>query len=85
MTVDAGAGVGIVTLGPGFVGTTIEVANIKSYTTGRAVIARCPSVPHPRLVCSESEHELRYVFNFGEVLQIWCSLERGNCAFGHAG
>ena len=49
MTADTSAGVVIVTVGPGFVGTTNEVANIKAYTTGRDVRARCPSVPHPRL------------------------------------
>ena len=63
MTDDAGAGVGIVTVGPGFVGTTNVVADSKVYTAGGgAVRARCPSVPHPRLECNEAEHELRYVF-----------------------
>ena len=63
MTADAGAGVGIVTVGPGFVGRTKLVADSKAYTAGGAVRARCPSVPHPRLECNEAEHELRYVFN----------------------
>ena len=31
---DAGAGVGIVTMGPGFVGTTNTVADSKAYTVG---------------------------------------------------
>ena len=34
MTADAGAGVGIVTVGPGFVGTTNAVADSKAYTAG---------------------------------------------------
>ena len=63
MTADAGAGVGIVTVGPGFVGTTNTVADSKSYTERGAVRARCPSVLHPRLEFTEAEHELRYVFN----------------------
>ena len=63
MTVDAGAGVGIVTVGTGFMGTTNAVADSKVYTAGGAVRARCTSVPHPILECTEAEHELRYVFN----------------------
>ena len=34
MTADTGAGVGIVTVDPGFVGTTNVVADSKSYTAG---------------------------------------------------
>ena len=34
MTADSGAGVGIVTVGPGFVGTTNIVADSKAYTAG---------------------------------------------------
>ena len=34
MTADAGAGVGIVNVGPGFVGTTNAVADSKAYTVG---------------------------------------------------
>ena len=34
MTADVGAGVGIVTVSPGFVGTTNVVADSKSYTAG---------------------------------------------------
>ena len=34
MTADAGAGVGIVTVGPGFVGTTTVVADSKAYNVG---------------------------------------------------
>ena len=66
ITADAGAGVGIVTVGPGFVVTMNAVADSKAYTVGGgrgAVRARCPSVPHPILECIEAEHELRYVFN----------------------
>ena len=63
MTSDAGVGVGIVTVGPGFVVTTDVVADIKAYTYGGGVRARCPSVPHPRFECTEAEHELRYMFN----------------------
>ena len=63
MTADSGAGVGIVTVGPVFVGTTNTVADSKAYTAGGAVRARCPSVPHPIFECTEAEHELRYVFN----------------------
>ena len=63
MTADAGAGVGIVTVDPGFVGTTNVVADNKAYTAGCAVRERCPSVPHPRFECTEAEHELRYVFS----------------------
>ena len=37
MTADAGAGVGIVTVDPGFVGTTNVVADSKAYTAGGAV------------------------------------------------
>ena len=46
MTADVGVGVGIVTVGPGFVGTTNVLADSKAYTAGGAVRARCPSVPH---------------------------------------
>ena len=63
MTSDAGAGVGILTVGPVFAGTTNAVADIKAYIAWGAVRARCPIVPHPRLECTEAEHELRYVFN----------------------
>ena len=48
ITSDDGAGVGIVTLDPVFVGTTKVVADNKAYTAGGAVRERCPSVPHPR-------------------------------------
>ena len=37
MTADAGAGVGIVTVDPGLVGTTNLVADSKAYTAGGAV------------------------------------------------
>ena len=37
MTADAGAGVGIVTVGPGFLGTTNAVADSKAYTAGVCV------------------------------------------------
>ena len=37
MTSDAGAGVVIVTVGPGFVGTTNAVADSKSYTVGEGL------------------------------------------------
>ena len=63
MTSDAGAGVGIVTVDPGLVGTTNVVADNKAYTAGGTVRERCPSVPHPRFECTEAEHELRYVFS----------------------
>ena len=63
MTSNAGSGVGIVTLDPGFVGSTNVVAGSKAYTAGGAVRERCPSVPHPRFECTEAEHELRYVFS----------------------
>ena len=52
MTSDAGAGVGIVTVDPGFVGTTNIVADSKAYTAGGTVRARCPNVPHPMYVLS---------------------------------
>ena len=63
MIADAGAGVGIGTVDPGFVGTTNVVADSKAYTAGGAVRGRCPGVPHPRFECAEAEHELRYVFS----------------------
>ena len=63
MTADAGAGVGIVTVNLGFVGTTNVVADSKAYTVGGAVRERCPSVPHRRFECTEAEHDLRYVFS----------------------
>ena len=63
MTADAGSGVEIVTVGPGFVGTTNLVAYSKAYTAGSAVRERCLSVPHPRFECTEAEHKLRYVFS----------------------
>ena len=63
MNANAGAGVGIVTVGPVFVGTTNTVADSKAYTAGGDVRARCLSVPHPILKCTEAEHELRYAFN----------------------
>ena len=63
MMADAGAGVGIVTVDPGFVGTTKVVADSRAYTAGVSVRGRCLSVPHPRLEWTEAEHELRYVFS----------------------
>ena len=63
MTADAGAGVVIVTVDPGFVVTTNLVADSKAYTAGGAVRERCPSVLHPRFDCTEAEHEFRYVFS----------------------
>ena len=63
MTADAGVGVEIFTVGPGFVGTTNAVADITAYIVGGAVRARCPSVLHPIFECTEADHELRYVFN----------------------
>ena len=44
MTANAGAGVGIVTVDPGFLGTTNIVADSKAYITGGALRERCPSV-----------------------------------------
>ena len=63
MTADAGEGVGIVTVDPGFVGATNIVADSKAYTAGGAVREKCPSVLHPRFECTEAEHKLRYVFS----------------------
>ena len=63
MTADAGAGVEIGTVDPGFVGTKKVVAGNKAYTAGCSVRGRCPSVPHPRLECTEAEHEFSYVFS----------------------
>ena len=63
MIADAGAGVGIGTLDPGFVGATKVVADSKAYTAGGAVRGRCPSFLHPRFEFTEAEHELRYVFS----------------------
>ena len=63
MIADAGVGVGIGTVDPGFVGTTKVVADSKAYTAGGAVRGRCPSVPYSRFECTEAEHELRYVFS----------------------
>ena len=62
-TANAGAVVEIGTVDPGFVGKTKVVADNKSFTAGGAVIGRCPSVLHPRLECTEAEHEFRYVFS----------------------
>ena len=59
MMADAGVGVGIGTVDPGFVGTKKVVADSRAYTAGGAVIGRCPSVPHPRLKRTEAKHELR--------------------------
>ena len=39
------------------------VADSRAYTAGGAVRGRCPSVTHPRLECTETEHKLRYVFS----------------------
>ena len=63
MIADAGAGVGIGTVDPGFVGTTNVAADSRAYTVGGAVRGRCPSVLHPRLKWTEAENELRYVFS----------------------
>ena len=63
MNADAGAGVEIGTVEPGFVGTTKLVADNKAYTARGAVRGRCLSVPHPRLECTEAEHDFRYVFS----------------------
>ena len=57
MTADTGAGVVIVTVGPGFVGTTNALADSKAYTEGWPARARCPSVLHPIFECTEAEHE----------------------------
>ena len=59
MMADAGAGVGIGTVDPGFVGTTKAVADSRSYTAGGALRGRCLSVPHPSLEWTEAEHKLR--------------------------
>ena len=63
MIANAGAGVGIGTVDPGFLGTTKVVAGSKVYTAGGDVRGRCPSVPHPSFECTKAEHELRYVFS----------------------
>ena len=63
MISDAGAGVGIETVDPGFIGTTKVVADSKLYTAGGAARGRCPIVPHTRFECTEAEQELRYVFS----------------------
>ena len=67
MTADAGAGVEIGTVDPGFMGTTKVIADSKAYTAGGAVRGRCPSVLHPRFECTEAEHELRYVFSVAQT------------------
>ena len=63
MMADAGAGVGIGTVDPEFLGTTKVVADSRSYTAGGAVRGRCTSVPNPRLEWTEADHNLRYVFS----------------------
>ena len=63
MTDNAGAGVGIVTVDPGFVGTTNVVADSKAYTVGGAMRETCSIVPHPRFECTEAEHKFMYVFS----------------------
>ena len=63
MTANDGAGVGIVTVDPGLVGTTKVVADSKAYTAGAVVRERCPSVPHRRFECTEAEHELSFLFS----------------------
>ena len=63
MTADAGAGVVIVNVDTGFVGTTNVIADNIAYTVGGAVRERCPIVPHPRFECTEAEHYLMYVFS----------------------
>ena len=63
MMADAGAGVGIGNVDPGFVDTTKLVADSRAYTTVGTVRGRCSSVPHPRLEWTEAEHELRCVFS----------------------
>ena len=54
MAADAGAGVGIVTADPRFVGTTNVVADSKTYTAGGAVRESYPTVPHPRFECTSA-------------------------------
>ena len=63
MTADAGAGVEIGTVNPGFVGKKKLLADSRAYTTGGAVRGRCPSVLRRRLEWTEGEHELRYAFS----------------------
>ena len=63
MTANAGEDVEIGTVDPVLVGKTKVVSNNKVYTVGGAARGRCPSVPHPRLECTEAEHEFRYVFS----------------------
>ena len=63
MTADVGADVVIVTVDPGFLGTTNVVADNKAYTAGGALRERCPSVLYPRFEWTEAEQELRYVLS----------------------
>ena len=63
MTANAGAGVEIVTMDPGLVGTTNVVADSKAYTAEDAVRERCPSFLHPSFERTDAEHKLRYVFS----------------------
>ena len=58
-TADAGADVEIGTVDPGFVGTKKVVDDSKAYTAGGAARGKCTGVPHPRLECTEAEHEFR--------------------------
>ena len=63
MTADAGVGVEIGTMDPGFMGTTKLVADSKAYNAGGDVRGRCPSVPHTRSECTDADQEFRYVLS----------------------
>ena len=55
-----GAGSGMVTVGPGFGGTSNGMGHCIAKTAGDAVRTKYHSRPHPRLLCTDDEHELRY-------------------------
>ena len=76
MMADAGAGVEIGTVNPGFVGKKKLLADSRAYTTGGAVRGRCPSVLRRRLEWTEGEHELRYASAWQDT-QYLVVLEKG--------
>ena len=55
-------GIGTVTVGPGFGGTLNVPGHCRAKTTSDSVRTKYPSRPHPRLLCTNKEQDLRYPF-----------------------
>ena len=58
-----GGGTGMVTVGPIFGGTPNGAGHCKAKTASDARRTKYPSRPHPRLLCTDEEQELRYLLS----------------------